>query len=157
MRRPVARPATPAAPPAPTPPPAPALVLANVDDRGVGLEGHDPVAFFTAGAPTPGAAAHASTHAGAIYWFASAANKQTFDADPARYAPRYGGYCAYAVTQRRLSPVEIDTWEIIDGKLLLFTNPDFHDRFNQDPPGNLVKADKRWPRLVKKHGVPAAP
>jgi YHS domain-containing protein len=141
-------------PPATTPTTAPAAdrVLVNVDDAGVALHGHDAVAYVADSAAVKGTSDHASTHAGATYWFASAEHKATFDADPAKYAPRFGGYCAYAAAQNRLSNTEPDQFKVQDGHLLLFTNAEFHRLFDQDPPGNLAAADKNWPGLVAKHG-----
>lgn len=146
---------TPTTPATPAPPAAsPARVLVNVDDEGVALGGLDPVAYVTDGAPVPGTAEHASQHGGATYWFAGAEHKATFDADPARYAPQYGGYCAYAAAQNRLSPSDPTAWMLHDGKLLVFTNAEFHDLFVQDPAGNRKQADANWPGLVARHGRP---
>ncbi len=143
------------APPPTTAPTTPTAdrVLVNVDDAGVALQGHDAVAYVTDGAPVKGAAEHASSHGGATYWFASAEHKATFDAEPDKYAPRYGGYCAFAAAQNRLSEVQADQFKIQDGHLLLFTNAEFHALFDRDPPGNKAAADKNWPGLVARHGT----
>ena len=143
-----------------TPPPATtttttaaaARVLVNVDDAGVALHGHDAVAYVVDSAPMKGTSEHTSSHGGATYWFATAEHKATFDAEPATYAPRFGGYCAYAAAQNRLSNTAPDQFKVQDGHLLLFTNAEFRRRFDQDSPGNLVAADKNWPGLVAKHG-----
>lgn len=141
-------------PPATTTATAPAAerVLVNVDEAGVALHGHDAVAYVVDNAPVKGTADHASTHGGATYWFASAEHKATFDADPAKYAPRFGGYCAFAAAQNRLSNTEPEQFKIQDGHLLMFTNAEFHQMFDKDPAGNLAAADKNWPGLVAKHG-----
>ena len=145
--------------PAPATPfvPTPARVLVLVDAEGVALEGHDPIAYATDGAPAAGTAEHASVHDGATYRFTSAEHKATFDGDPPRHAPRYGGYCAYAASQNRLSPGDPQAWQIIDGRLLLFTNVQLRELFNADPAGHLRQADQHWPGLVAKHGKPRAP
>ncbi|MDB4960493.1 MAG: hypothetical protein JWP01_492 [Myxococcales bacterium] len=137
-------------PSTPTTPAQPAAdgVLVNVDDAGVALHGHDPVAYVVDSAVTPGSDAHASRHGGATYWFSTAEHKATFDADPERFVPRFGGYCAYAVTQNRLSDVQPDQWKLQDGKLLLFTNAELRERFDQDAAGNLALANRNWPALV---------
>ena len=135
-------------------PPAADRVLVNVDADGLAVSGHDPIAYVADKRPVAGDAAHASTHLGATYHFASADHKATFDADPATHAPRYGGYCAYAASQNRLSPVEPDQFEIVDGQVLLFTNKEFRDLFNQDPAGHKAKADQNWPGLVARYGKP---
>jgi len=129
-------------------------VLVNVDDAGLALEGHDPVAFHRDGTPVVGSAELTSAHGGATYRFASAESKQQFDADPSKFAPRYGGYCAYAASQNRLSPVQIDQFEIYEGHLLMFTNQDFKQRFDAAPAEHFAKADAHWPDLVAAHGKP---
>jgi len=141
-------------PPSTTPTTLPAAdrVLVNVDDAGIALQGHDAVAYVTDNAPVKGAAEHASSHGGATYWFASAEHKATFDAAPDKYAPRYGGYCAFAAAQNRLSEVETDQFKLQDGHLLLFTNAEFHEMFDRDPAAHKAAADKNWPGLVARHG-----
>ena len=138
----------------PAPPAAPetARVLVNVDASGVGLGGHDPVAYATDNAPVPGAAEHAAQHGGAGYHFASAEHKATFEGDRAKYAPQYGGYCAFAASQNRLSPSDPTVFLVLDGQLLVFTNRDFLEQFQKDPAGTKAKADANWPGLVAKHG-----
>jgi YHS domain-containing protein len=136
--------------PTPTTPVAKRLIL--VDDQGVGLSGHDPVAYASDNAAVAGTADHASQHDGATYRFASAEHKATFDAAPAKHAPQYGGYCAYAASMNRLSESDPKVFQIIDGQLLVFTNADFKQQFNKDVAGNKAKADANWPGLVDKHG-----
>ena len=141
----------PAAPtPTPTAPAAKRLVL--VDAQGVGLGGHDPVAYATDNAAVAGAAEHSSQHEGATYQFASAEHKSTFDAAPAKHAPQYGGYCAFAASMNRLSDSDPTVFQIVDGQLLVFTNEDFKQKFNADVAGNKAKADANWPGLVAQHG-----
>ncbi len=126
-------------------------VLVLVDDQGVGLGGHDPVSY-TKGAPVAGAAAQASSHGGATYHFASAEAKAAFEADKAKFSPGFGGYCAYAAAQNRLSIADPTVFVIHEGQLLVFTNDDFKKRFEADPQGSKAKADANWPGLVAKHG-----
>ena len=104
-----------------SPQPTGEKVLVLVDDQGVGLGGHDPVAYATEGA-VPGVAAHTSTHGGAIYRFASVDNKTAFEADKQKHAPQYGGYCAFAASQNRLSDADPTVFQVLDGQLLVFTN-----------------------------------
>ena len=132
--------------------PASSKVLVLVDDQGVGLGGNDPVAYATDNAAVAGSADHSSQFGGATYRFASAEHKATFDADMARRAPQFGGYCAFAASQNRLSEADPQVFQIVDGQLLVFTNADFKDQFNKDPDGNKQKADDNWPGLVAKHG-----
>ena len=125
--------------------------LVNVDANGVGLGGHDPVGYRD-GAPLMGAPEQTSKYAGATYQFASAENKAKFEAAAAEHAPQYGGYCAFAASQNRLSPSDPKVFLILDGQLLVFTNQDYLDQFQKDPAGNKQKADQNWLGLVAKHG-----
>jgi YHS domain-containing protein len=126
-------------------------VLVLVDDQGVGLGHHDPVSY-TKGEPVAGVADHASSHGGATYQFATAEDKAAFDAAPAIFAPRFGGYCAFAASQNRLSIADPKVFLIHEGQLLVFTNDSFKKQFEADPKGNKAKADANWPGLVAKHG-----
>ena len=135
----------------PTTPPTSAKVLVNVDEQGVGLGGNDPIAYTT-DKVEPGAAEHESTHGGATYQFANAENKAKFDAAPAKFAPAYGGYCAFAASQNRVSPSDPNVYMNFEGQLLMFTNEDFREQFKQDAAGNKKKADANWPALVAQHG-----
>lgn len=131
--------------------PAQDKVLVLVDDQGVGLGGHDPVSY-TKGAPVAGTAEQTSTHGGATYRFASADDKAAFDADQKKFAPGFGGYCAFAAAQNRLSVADPKVFVIHEGQLLVFTNEDYKTKFAVDPAGNKAKADANWPGLVAKHG-----
>jgi YHS domain-containing protein len=127
-------------------------ILVLVDENGVGLGGNDPVAYAKDNAATPGDAATTSEFGGAKYQFASADNKAAFDAEPAKKAPGFGGYCAFAASQNRLSESDPAVFTIHDGQLLVFTNEDFRAQFLKDPGGNKAKADKNWPGLVDQYG-----
>jgi YHS domain-containing protein len=127
------------------------LVLKNRD--GVAIQGYDPVAYFTENKAVKGNPKIQSEHDGAKYFFASAEHKAMFDADPAKYAPAYGGYCGYAASIDRLSPVSPEWFQIVDGKLILQHNKKAFDLFNKDLKGNIVKADEFWPGLVVRNGT----
>jgi YHS domain-containing protein len=129
-------------------------ILLNLDRDGVAIQGYDPVAFFTDAKPVMGDPKIRSTRGGAIYWFASADHKAMFEANPAKYEPQFGGWCAYAASIDTLSPIEPKYWEIVDGRLLLQHNQKAWDLWHKDAPGNLIKADKNWPGLVDKNGAP---
>lgn len=130
-------------------------VLVNRDKNGLALEGYDPVAYFTDGKPVKGNPSHATRRNGAVYQFASAEHKATFDADPTRYEPQYGGYCGYAASINRLSPISPEWFQVIDGRLILQHNKKAWDLWNKDLAGNIVKADANWPGLVTRHGTVA--
>jgi YHS domain-containing protein len=127
---------------------APPKTLVNIDPAGVALEGHDPVSYFTDSQPTKGDPSLASRHRGATYHFTSVEHKARFEADPDRYVPQFGGFCGYAASINKVSPVNVRIYQIIDGRLVLQHTPEAYRLFNQDPAGNLVKADHNWPYLV---------
>ncbi len=122
----------------------------NVDARGIGLRGHDPVAYFTVGAPTLGSSAHTARHNGITFHFASAANRAAFQADPARYAPQFGGFCAMGVVLEKKLDGDPDAWHIADGKLYLNVNKDVQKKWLQDVSGNNQKAEQIWPSIRNK-------
>ena len=129
-----------------------AKTLQNLDRSGLAIQGYDPVAFFTDHKPVKGRPAITSTHNGATYWFASGEHKKLFDQAPAKYEPAFGGYCAYGVSRNKLVEVDVNAFQIVDGKLLLQYSKGIRDDFNEDTKGNLARADKNWPGLVEKKG-----
>lgn len=127
-------------------------MLLNLDRSGVAVQGYDPVAFFTDGKPVKGDPKFVSKRDGAIYFFASRKHKDLFNADPAKYEPSFGGYCAYGVSRDRLVEIDVDAFQIVDGKLLLQYSKGVRDDFNKEQSGNLAKANANWPGLVEKKG-----
>ncbi len=127
------------------------LVLKN--KQGLAIQGYDPVAYFTDHKPTKGNAQFSSEHGGATYYFSSAQHKMLFDANPEKYAPAYGGYCGYAASINRLSPISPEWFQIEDGKLILQHNKKAFDLFNKELRKNVTKADANWLGLVAKNGV----
>ncbi|MEM9016124.1 MAG: YHS domain-containing (seleno)protein [Verrucomicrobiota bacterium] len=117
------------------------------EGTGVALEGHDPVAFFTKGMPVKGDSGITAEYHGATYQFSSEENRTAFQNDPTAYAPQFGGYCAFGVTKGKLLPVEIDTWQVTDGKLYLNLNQDVKETFNKNFEKNIEKADKEWEKI----------
>jgi YHS domain-containing protein len=126
--------------------------LLNLDASGVAVQGYDPVAFFTDHKPVKGDPKYVSKRDGAIYLFASKEHKDMFQAEPAKYEPVFGGYCAYGVSRDRLVEIDVDAFQIVDGKLLLQYSKGVRDDFNKDQAGNLAKAKANWPGLVEKKG-----
>lgn len=127
------------------------LVLKNKD--GAAILGYDAVAYFTDNKAVKGNPKFESEYEGAKFYFASAEHKKLFDANPSKYAPAYGGYCGYAASIDRLSPISPEWFQIIDGRLILQHNKKATDKFNADQKGNIVKADQNWPGLVVRNGT----
>ncbi len=121
---------------------------ANVrpDDQGqmLLLGGHDVVAYFTLGRPVPGLAAHSLVHEGVPMRFASAEHLALFRADPQRYFPQFGGYCANGIVYGIPWGGDADTWRILDGKLLIFGGAGSQAAFELDPARNLALAEHYW-------------
>ena len=116
---------------------------------GVAIRGYDTVAYFEQGKPVKGTPEFEYEWMGARWRFSSAANRDLFAKDPAKYAPRYGGYCAYGVVHGHLSPIDPSAWKIVEGKLYLNYDREVQDLWNKDIPGNILKAEKIWPELIK--------
>ncbi len=121
----------------------------NIDKNGLALQGYDPVAYFTLGAPTRGQPDLISEHNGAVYRFSSTEHKALFDANPDKYMPAYGGYCAYGVAVGAKAPVEIDKFRIVKGKLYLNLNAGIQRRWENDITSYIVKANRNWPNLSR--------
>jgi YHS domain-containing protein len=127
--------------------------LVNVSGASkIAVSGYDPVAFFTEAKPVNGSPFISAEYQGATYFFANEEHKKLFAASPEKYAPQFGGYCAYGVAIDKLFPVDINTWQVRDGKLYLNLNSDILKKFNADFAGNVAKAEKNWPGLIDKHG-----
>jgi len=126
--------------------------LLNLDKTGVAIQGYDPVAFFTDNKPVRGDAKFPVRHNGATYLFTSKEHRDTFKADPAKYEPAFGGYCAYGVSRGKLVEIDVDAFQIVEGRLLLQYSKGVRKDFNEDSKGNLAKADANWPGLLEKKG-----
>jgi YHS domain-containing protein len=113
--------------------PAMAQHLVNTTSEGLALEGYDPVAFFADKKATPGRLEYEATYQGATYRFASRDHQRKFRADPERFAPQYGGFCAYAASFGKLAPVQIRTWSVVDGKQITVVDNRGDDP-NEDQP-----------------------
>jgi len=119
-----------------------------VGKGGYAINGHDPVGYFEMAKPVAGSIEHSAMYQGATFLFSSAENKATFGADPERYAPQYGGYCAYAVSKGATAKTEPDAWTIVEGKLYLNFNTEVRALWKLDIPGNIARANKNWPDVL---------
>lgn len=118
----------------------------NLTD-GLAIKGHDPVAYFTQDAAVLGSSDYTTEYKGATYRFASAENLNAFNANPAKYAPKYGGYCAYAVSKGALAPVDPEAFSVVDDRLYLNFSKRVRQTWSEDIPGNIKAADENWPKL----------
>lgn len=116
---------------------------------GVAVGGYDPVAYFTDHKPVPGKGDITYSWKGATWRFASAQNRDAFMASPEKYAPQYGGYCAYAVAQGATAKGDPKSWSIVGGKLYLNLSPGVQTLWKKNIPGYIKAADKNWPGVLK--------
>ncbi|WP_055077063.1 YHS domain-containing (seleno)protein [Pseudanabaena sp. 'Roaring Creek'] len=118
----------------------------NLNGAGIALEGYDPVSYFS-GQPALGNPAIAFTYRGAIYYFTSAANKAHFEAEPEKYLPQYGGFCATAVSEGKTFSIDPVNYNVTDGKLYLFYKGEFGDAkpdWDADAENRRKNADANW-------------
>jgi YHS domain-containing protein len=130
------------------PQPARAAGIVNASSwTGTAIEGYDPVAYFNDDQPVEGDSDYLYEWMGATWYFASAENRDLFVADPEKYAPQYGGYCAWAVSQGYTAKIDPQAWTIVDDKLYLNYSKDVRTQWSQDVRGNISKADDNWPAI----------
>lgn len=114
------------------------------------VSGYDPVAYFTAGKPVKGSPQFKINYNGAEWRFANAANLAKFRAKPTAYAPQYGGYCAWAVSQGYTASGDPTVWKIVNNKLYLNYNQEVGQTWSKNIPGFIRAGDSNWPKLLAK-------
>lgn len=117
---------------------------------GAAIRGTDPVAYFTEGKPIEGSRKFTHAWKGATWRFASAANRDAFAAAPDKYAPQYGGYCAYGVANGYTVSTVPEAWSIVDGKLYLNYSLGVRADWLKDVPGHIGKANANWPKALER-------
>jgi len=117
---------------------------------GLALSGYDAVAYFTESKAVKGKAEFETDWSGAKWRFASAANRDAFAAGPAKYAPQFGGYCAWAVSRDYTYSADPEAWKIVDGKLYLNYNMDLQKKWAKELPGVIDKGNRNWPAVLSK-------
>ena len=125
----------------------PQMASADPSINAAALQGYDPVAYFTEGKAVPGTWVFFVTYRDSMYRFASQENEKLFRADPERYLPQYGGFCAFGMSNNVKLPLDPEAWQIRDGKLFVFLTKDFRDRWLEDPEGRLALSEANWPVL----------
>jgi YHS domain-containing protein len=122
----------------------------NVTSAKIALQSHDPVAYFTEGKPVLGSAAFSAEHEGATYRFASDANRKTFVANPAKYAPLHGGFCQMGAANGKKLDGDPNLFRVEGGRLAVFSYPAALEAFKKDPEGNAKKAETNWGTIKDK-------
>ncbi|SFC07083.1 YHS domain-containing (seleno)protein [Pseudoalteromonas denitrificans] len=117
-------------------------VNAGVND--LALHGYDAVSYFTKNKPTKGSHSYTATHKSAIYQFASEQNRDKFKANPAKYAPQFGGFCAMGAALNKKLDVDPMAYRVVEGKLYLNLNKAVQKKWLTDLSGNLETANRVW-------------
>lgn len=115
-----------------------------------GISGYDPVAYFTDGKPMRGSGYQVSVFEGVTYAFANEEHKEMFEANPEKYVPAYGGYCAYGVAVGKKFVTDPEVWRIVDGTLYLNLDREIQRTWEKDVPGYIKKADVNWSEIKDK-------
>ena len=115
-----------------------------------GISGYDAVAYIEDGKPMKGNGWNVIEYKGVTYAFANKKNKKIFEANPEKYLPAYGAYCAYGVAVGKKFVADPETWRIVDGKLYLNLDKDIQKKWAEDIPGYIKKADSNWPKIKDK-------
>jgi len=111
------------------------------------IEGVDSVAYFSQKKPVEGSRKFSVDWDGATWRFVSAQNRDLFKANPKKYAPQFGGCCAFAVSRGYTAGIDPEAWSIVDGKLYLNYSLSVRDQWSEDVPGNIKLGKKNWPGL----------
>jgi hypothetical protein len=122
----------------------------NVDARELAVKGFDVVAYATDAAAVRGRPEFEHRWNGVVWRFASAAHRDQFEREPARYAPQFGGYCAWAVSRGYTADIDPEAWKIVDGKLYLNYSKRVQKMWEEDVAANISKAVANWPGVLSK-------
>lgn len=113
------------------------------------IQGYDPVSYFKKGEAIKGMEEYSTKWKSAIWYFSSEENKKTFESDPNKYAPQYGGYCSYAVAKGYTAKVDPTSWKIIDGKLYLSYNQSIKKNWENYQEKYIEDANVNWPEVLQ--------
>jgi YHS domain-containing protein len=119
-------------------------IALNTDDSGSALKGYDAVAYFAVSNAVKGDAKYSYVWNGAKWFFSSEENMNKFMADPAAYAPQFGGYCAYAVSEGYTADADPEAWKVVEGKLYLNYNRDVQKTWEKNESERIGNARKNW-------------
>ena len=121
----------------------------NRDKGSIAIKGYDPVAFYEQSKPMKGSPEFTHEWNGATWRFGSAKTRDLFMMDPEKYAPQYGGYCAWAVSNNYTADIDPEAWKIMDGKLYLNYSKDVQKKWEPEAQKRIADADRNWPGLHK--------
>lgn len=115
----------------------------------IAINGYDPVAYFTTSEPVEGLAEFSSGWEDATVLFASAAHKEMFDGNPEKYAPKYGGYCAFAVSRGYTASTVPEAWTVHEGRLYLNYSRSVRALWSARRSSHIQSADANWPGVLE--------
>jgi len=115
--------------------------------RNLAIKGYDPVAYFTLSKAVKGKKEFETKWNGAVWRFATRDHLYSFKADPEKYAPAYGGYCAWAVSRGDTADIDPEEWSIVDGRLFLNYNRAIHEKWSRKKETHIRRADQNWPGI----------
>ena len=121
-----------------------------IDKKGRAIRGYDTVAYFTENKPVKGKPEFQYEWKHGTWFFSSQENLELFKASPEKYAPQYGGYCAYAIAIDQLVPIDPSQFTILDNKLYLNYSPRIQRRWDKNRTAYLIDSEKNWPALIAK-------
>ncbi|MBB1440928.1 hypothetical protein H5202_20170 [Shewanella sp. SG41-4] len=116
----------------------------NADTNDVAIHGYDSVAYFTDSKATKGSPEYTASYKSAIYQFSNAVNRDLFKAEPEKFAPQFGGFCAMGVALNKKLDTDPTAWKVVDGKLYLNLNKAVQQKWLTDVSGHLVTANRVW-------------
>ncbi len=131
--------------------PVAALAKSKINQSFIGavaIEGADPVAYFTDKKTVKGSPEYSHRWKGGQWRFKNAANRDAFAAEPEKYAPQFGGYCAWAVSRGYTADIDPEAWTVHKGKLYLNYSKGVRDEWTKDIPGNIAKGENNWPKVL---------
>jgi YHS domain-containing protein len=127
-----------------------ALAGEFLEQNGAALNGYDPFSYFTSSPyPTPGAREFSYTYKDSKFYFLTLGRLRTFASNPEQYAPQFGGYDAYGVSQGLKIPAHPRVFAVVNAKLYLFSNPESRKNWKMDIQGNIARASEQWPQIAK--------
>ena len=115
-----------------------------------GIGGYDPVSYFTEGRPQRGSGYHVADYKGVTYAFASEEHKDLFEANPEKYTPAYGGWCAYGVAVGKKFVADPEVWKIVNGTLYLNLDRGIQSKWKKDIPGYIKTGNQNWTEIRDK-------
>jgi YHS domain-containing protein len=118
------------------------------EEKGVAIKGTDPVAYFIEEQAVKGNPQFSYEWAGTTWWFKSVKNRDLFIEEPDKYAPQYGGFCAWAVSNNYTASIDPEAWTIVEGKLYLNYNKNIQNKWTKKMTENILKADSNWPNIA---------